>query len=65
MVQNPYFLLISVFIGMVALIGIVVNDAIIIVDFINQERQRGAELRRLVVPVIYSIVSESESNNRA
>jgi len=36
-------------IGVVVLIGIVVNDAIIKVDFINQERKRGAALRDAIV----------------
>lgn len=36
-------------IGAVVLIGIVVNDAIIKVDFINQERKRGAELREAIM----------------
>ncbi len=36
-------------IGMVVLIGIVVNDAIIKVDFINQEQRRGAELRDAIM----------------
>jgi len=36
-------------IGMVVLIGIVVNDAILKVDFINQERRRGAELRDAIM----------------
>ena len=31
------------FVGLTSLIGIVVNDSIILVDFINQERERGVE----------------------
>ncbi|MCA9248440.1 MAG: efflux RND transporter permease subunit [Planctomycetales bacterium] len=33
------------FIGLVALTGIVVNDAIVVVDFTNQARKRGMEVR--------------------
>lgn len=36
-------------IGIVVLVGIVVNDAIIKVDFINQERRRGAILRDAIM----------------
>lgn len=36
-------------IGMVILVGIVVNDAIVKVDFINQARRRGMELRRAIL----------------
>ncbi len=36
-------------IGMVVLVGIVVNDAIIKVDFINQERRRGTPLRQAIM----------------
>jgi hydrophobic/amphiphilic exporter-1 (mainly G- bacteria), HAE1 family len=36
-------------IGMVILVGIVVNDAIIKVDFINQARARGAALRDAIL----------------
>lgn len=32
------------FVGVVALVGIVVNDGIVLVDFINQRRRRGADL---------------------
>ncbi len=37
------------FIGLVSLTGIVVNDAIVVVDFINQERSRGVPLRRALI----------------
>jgi HAE1 family hydrophobic/amphiphilic exporter-1 len=36
-------------IGSVILVGIVVNDAIVKVDFINQARSRGAELRAAIL----------------
>jgi HAE1 family hydrophobic/amphiphilic exporter-1 len=36
-------------IGMVILVGIVVNDAIVKVDFINQSRQRGRSLREAIL----------------
>lgn len=36
-------------IGVVILVGIVVNDAIVKVDFINQARQRGMELREAIL----------------
>lgn len=36
-------------IGVVILVGIVVNDAIVKVDFINQARQRGADLRAAIL----------------
>lgn len=32
------------FVGVVALVGIVVNDGIVLVDFINQRRRRGSDL---------------------
>ncbi|MFQ5605774.1 MAG: efflux RND transporter permease subunit [bacterium] len=52
-------------IGCVVLIGIVVNDAIIKVDFINQERRRGTELfqaimeagRKRLRPIIMTTVT--------
>ena len=37
------------FIGLVSLTGIVVNDAIVLVDFTNQARKRGLPLREAVV----------------
>ena len=37
------------FIGLVSLTGIVVNDAIVVVDFINQARQRGLPLRDSII----------------
>lgn len=36
-------------IGLVVLVGIVVNDAIIKVDFINQERKKGTQLRESII----------------
>lgn len=39
------------FIGVVALIGIVVNDAIVLVDFINQKRRKGADLLTAIFEV--------------
>ena len=32
------------FVGVVALVGIVVNDGIVLIDFINQRRRRGVDL---------------------
>ena len=37
------------FIGLVALTGIVVNDAIVMVDFTNQARRRGLEVREALI----------------
>ena len=37
------------FIGLVSLTGIVVNDAIVLVDFTNQSRRRGLPLREAVL----------------
>ena len=37
------------FIGLVSLTGIVVNDAIVVVDFINQERRKGKVLRQAIM----------------
>jgi HAE1 family hydrophobic/amphiphilic exporter-1 len=37
------------FIGLVSLTGIVVNDAIVLVDFTNQARRRGLPLREAIV----------------
>ncbi|MDP6446852.1 MAG: efflux RND transporter permease subunit, partial [Pirellulaceae bacterium] len=39
----------ATFIGLVSLSGIVVNDAIVVVDFINQELARGRPLRDAIV----------------
>ncbi|GAA4437820.1 efflux RND transporter permease subunit [Bremerella cremea] len=39
----------ATFIGLVSLTGIVVNDAIVVVDFINQGRQRGLRVRDAIV----------------
>jgi len=39
------------FIGVVALIGIVVNDAIVLVDFVNQKRRKGADLLTAIFEV--------------
>ncbi len=35
--------------GLIALAGVVVNDSLIMVDFINRARQRGADLRSAVI----------------
>ena len=45
--RSPFSL--ASFIGLVALTGIVVNDAIVVVDFINQARARGLEVREAVI----------------
>ncbi len=37
------------FFGLIALAGVVVNDSLILVDFVNRERQLGVELRQAVV----------------
>lgn len=37
------------FIGLVSLTGIVVNDAIVVVEFINQSRQRGLPMREAIL----------------
>jgi HAE1 family hydrophobic/amphiphilic exporter-1 len=37
------------FIGLVSLTGVVVNDAIVVVDFINQARARGVPLRQAIL----------------
>ena len=42
------------FIAMVGLTGMVVNDAIVLIDFINQERQRGLSLENAVVSAAHS-----------
>lgn len=39
----------AAFIGLVSLTGIVVNDAIVMVDFVNQARKRGAALREAIL----------------
>ena len=39
----------ATFIGLVSLAGIVVNDAIVLVDFINQARKRGESLRAAIL----------------
>jgi len=35
--------------GFVALAGVVVNDSLVLVDFINQERQQGVPLRQAII----------------
>jgi multidrug efflux pump subunit AcrB len=35
--------------GFVALAGVVVNDSLVLVDFINQERKRGVPLREAII----------------
>jgi multidrug efflux pump subunit AcrB len=37
------------FFGLIALSGVVVNDSLILVDFVNRERARGVELKQAVV----------------
>lgn len=37
------------FFGLIALAGVVVNDSLILVDFVNREREKGVELRQAVV----------------
>lgn len=37
------------FFGLIALSGVVVNDSLILVDFVNRERAQGVELRQAVV----------------
>ncbi|HET6565476.1 MAG TPA: efflux RND transporter permease subunit [Xanthomonadales bacterium] len=37
------------FFGLIALAGVVVNDSLILVDFVNREREQGVELRQAVV----------------
>ncbi len=39
----------ATFIGLVSLTGIVVNDAIVVVDFINQGRKRGLKVRDAII----------------
>ena len=39
----------ATFIGLVSLTGIVVNDAIVMVDFTNQARRRGLPLREAII----------------
>lgn len=39
----------ATFIGLVSLAGVVVNDAIVVVDFINQSRRRGLPLREAIL----------------
>ena len=45
--QFPFSL--ASFIGLVSLTGIVVNDAIVVVDFINQSRRRGRSVSEAIV----------------
>ena len=39
----------ATFIGLVSLAGVVVNDAIVVVDFINQARERGLSVRDAII----------------
>lgn len=39
----------ATFIGLVSLAGVVVNDAIVVVDFINQARERGLSKREAII----------------
>jgi multidrug efflux pump subunit AcrB len=45
--RQPFSL--SSFIGLVALAGIVVNDAIVLVDFTNQSRRRGTPIKEALI----------------
>jgi HAE1 family hydrophobic/amphiphilic exporter-1 len=44
-----FALSVVVFLGMIMLAGIVVNNAIVLVDYVNQLRRRGLELREAIV----------------
>lgn len=39
----------ATFIGLISLAGVVVNDAIVVVDFINQARRRGMDKRQAII----------------
>lgn len=47
--DNPVFFTATAMIGMIALSGIVVRNAIVLIDFISQARERGQELREAIV----------------
>jgi len=46
---NPVFFTATAMIGMIALSGIVVRNAIVLIDFIGQARERGEDLREAIV----------------
>jgi multidrug efflux pump subunit AcrB len=46
---NPVFFTATAMIGMIALSGIVVRNAIVLIDFIGQARERGQDLREAIV----------------
>ncbi len=46
---NDYKFSINVMFGMVALAGVAVNDSIVLIDFINEARKRGASLHRAIL----------------
>ncbi len=47
--SNPVFFTATAMIGMIALCGIVVRNAIVLIDFIRQSRDRGESLRDAIV----------------
>jgi len=47
--DNPIFFTATAMIGMIALSGIVVRNAIVLIDFIRSARDRGTPLRRAIV----------------
>jgi multidrug efflux pump subunit AcrB len=47
--DNPVFFTATAMIGMIALSGIVVRNAIVLIDFIGQARERGQDLREAIV----------------
>ncbi len=47
--DNPVFFTATAMIGMIALSGIVVRNAIVLIDFIRQARERGEDLRDAIV----------------
>jgi len=47
--DNPVFFTATAMIGMIALAGIVVRNAIVLIDFIGQARDRGEDLRNAIL----------------
>jgi multidrug efflux pump subunit AcrB len=47
--DNPVFFTATAMIGMIALSGIVVRNAIVLIDFIGQARERGEDLRAAIL----------------
>ena len=47
--DNPVFFTATAMIGMIALAGIVVRNAIVLIDFIGQARERGEDLREAIL----------------